>query len=416
MCFSRNRPARLTDNPQRNPSGSLAAMPHQLSDPAGSDPEGLFEGTPYRGIRRLAMGGMAEIVLVEHRQLERQFVAKLLHPRFTTNPQYLDRLRIEAQSLGGLEHPHIVTVTGFGNARDGRPFIVMEVLHGQTLGHELKERGALPALEAVKYACQTLSAIGAAHALGIVHRDLKPENLFLHEPQDGIRIVKVLDFGIARVLPGAPPQAPEPLSLPTDTGVVVGTPRYVSPEAASGQRVDQRGDLYAIGVVLYAMLAGRGPFDDLRTESKLLQAHAAMIPEPPSHYANEAISPALDRVVLKALEKNPDKRFQSAAEFAQAILTACHPSTDPSSSESAAETGASSPTELTPSMPAAQSAAGASIVANVTVDAELAKPPGDSPWRQLRRTLLATSLFLLIAVVIAFITTRVIAALQSTVH
>jgi len=143
--------------------------------------------------------------------------------------------------------------------------------------------------------------------------------LFLHQREDGLISLKVLDFGVARVLPDAPPEAPIPLSLPTQTGMVLGTPRFVSPEAAAGRPVDIRGDLYAVGLVLYQLVAGRGPFDHVRGVSEVLQAHTSQVPEPPSRYASGELPGELDRVVLKALSKRPKHRYQSAVEFDAAI-------------------------------------------------------------------------------------------------
>jgi serine/threonine protein kinase len=304
--------------------------------PAPADPlpatEDPFLGTPYRAVRRLAAGGMGEVFVILHRELGREFVAKLLHGRFAADGRLLDRMRIEAQALGRLDHPNIVSISGFGTARDGRPFLVMERLHGQTLAAELAARGRLPVHEAVAYARQLLMALSAAHTIGVVHRDIKPDNLFLVSPSSGVPFLKVLDFGVARVLPGYDEHAPQPLALPTDTGIVVGTPRFVSPEGATGAKVDQRADLYTAGLVLYTMLAGRGPFDHLRGEAELLTAHASVRPAPPSTVAGVPLPPALDGAVLHALAKRPEDRFQTAQEFIEALdyVTASLSAAEPS--------------------------------------------------------------------------------------
>jgi eukaryotic-like serine/threonine-protein kinase len=294
------------------PPGPTAAVPETEGDP--------FEGTPYRGVARLGAGGMGELHAVEHRELGREFVAKILHKHLAAEPRLVDRFRIEAQSLGRLSHPHIVSVVGFNATADGRPFLVFERLRGRSLSDELAERKRLPALEAVTYACQLLSALGAVHGLGVVHRDIKPDNLFICDRPDGTRYLKVLDFGVARVMPGASADAPVPLSLPTDTGVVIGTPRFVSPEGATGQRVDRRADVYAAALVLYVMLAGRGPFDHRESDALLLSAHASEEPEAPSAFTPEPISGDLDRIILKALRKNPDERFQDVEELSDALV------------------------------------------------------------------------------------------------
>jgi serine/threonine-protein kinase len=152
-----------------------------------------------------------------------------------------------------------------------------------------------------------------------VHRDIKPNNLFLHTEAKGARLLKVLDFGIARVLPNASRTAPLPLEIPTETGAVLGAPRFSSPEAAVGQRVDERADVYGAGLVLYAMLAGRDPFRHIQNEQMLLSAHAVEDPEPPSKFAREPIPPALDVAVLRALQKDPQQRYQSARDFEEEL-------------------------------------------------------------------------------------------------
>ncbi len=283
--------------------------------PPSVDPA-LFAGTPYRVISRIASGGMGEVFLVEHVELGRLFVAKVLHAELMSDPRIIDRMRVERQALGRLNHPHIVSVVDSAQLSDGRPFFVMERLRGNTLAEELQQRDKLPAYEAVQLTCQLLSALAASHAIGIVHRDVKPANLFLCATADGRpRLLKVLDFGVARVLPGAPTAAPLPLSLPTEMGVLMGTPRYTSPEAAAGSQVDARADVYAAALMLYVMLAGRGPFDHHRLPASLLAAHVRDEPEPPSRLASEPVPFPLDQAVLRGLRKLPQDRFQTADEF-----------------------------------------------------------------------------------------------------
>ncbi len=293
---------------------SLAHATHEAQAPTG-DP---FGGTPYRLRRQLSSGSVGEVFVVEHRELGSEFVAKLLHERLLTDPQLVDRVRVEAQALGKLYHPNIVSVLGYGLTRDRRPYLVTEHLRGQTLGARLK-LGALPPLDALVYACQILWALAAAHSIGIVHRDIKPENLFLVERPGAMPQLKVLDFSIARVLPGLSPEAPLPLVLPTDTGVIVGTPRYISPEAALGQHVDHRADIYGVGIVLYQMLTGHCPFDHAKGNTKMLVAHLTEEPKPPSWFANSPLVKEVDAVVLTALQKKPEHRFQSAKKFEVAL-------------------------------------------------------------------------------------------------
>ena len=292
----------------------LANADHHGGEPAlPTAHEDVFAGTPYRVLRRLGQGAMAEVFLVEHEEIGRQLVAKLLHRRFAGDAQVLDRVRVEARSLAQLHQPNIVQVTDFRLTRDGTPFLVMEHLLGRTLKEELQARGALSLLDTLDFVHQALSGLVAVHALGIVHRDIKPDNLFLSEEVDGSITLKVLDFGIARVLPGASPPGLQPLAVPTQTGAVIGTPRYLSPEAALGKRVDQRADLYSLALVFYEMVAGCGPFEHLKDD--FLTAHRVEGPAPPSHYAKRQLPAELDAAILRGLAKNPDDRYQTATEF-----------------------------------------------------------------------------------------------------
>jgi serine/threonine protein kinase len=294
---------------------AVDVMAEAVSEGAG-DP---FAGTQYRNLERLDAGGMGEVYLVEHRLLFRTFVAKMLHAELANYPQVVDRMRLEAQALGQLDHPNVVSATGFGTSADGRPFLVLEHLKGRTLREELAERGALPPEEAIGHTLALLDGLRAAHALGIVHRDIKPDNLFLAKGPGGERVLKILDFGIARVLPTAPATAPRPLALPTESGAVIGTPRFLSPEGAVGARVDTRADLYAAALMLYTMVAGRGPFDHVSVGMELLKAHVSEAPARASYYAPAPLPPGLDELLLTALAKDPASRFQTAETLSAAL-------------------------------------------------------------------------------------------------
>ncbi|WP_438015948.1 serine/threonine-protein kinase [Sorangium sp. So ce315] len=278
----------------------------------------LLFGTPYRPVRRLGRGGMGEVIEAAHVGLDKPVVVKLLHRDLNREPRLVERMRVEAQSLARLAHPNLVTVTDFGRTAEGRTFLVMERLHGRTMREELAARGALPALEALDLVMQALAGLAAAHGAGIVHRDVKLENLFVCDADaQGRRAVKVLDFGIAKVVaPGGDGRAPAPSLYQTEEGVLVGTPRYLSPEQACGLAVDARTDVYAAGVVLYTLVAGRGPFEHVGPIHELLRAHASEIPAPPSCHAPRPVPPELDRAVMRALEKRPELRFPDAAAFA----------------------------------------------------------------------------------------------------
>jgi len=294
----------------------MALTQGTAADFSGYDP---FEGTAYRVVRRLRAGGMGELYLVEHRGTGRQVVAKLLHPRLATDGRLAERLRIEAQAAAQINHHNVVKVIGIDRTKSAQLFIVMEYLQGRTLAEQMAAEGVPHVFEAVAFACQLLSALQATHAKGLVHRDIKPDNVFIVQPPEGPRYLKLLDFGVARVMPGSTAVDPLPQGFETRTGVVVGTPRFVSPEGAMGQPVDPRADLYSAGLVLYIMLAGRGPFDHFEGDHLVLTAHAAEDPEPPSRLATEPVPPELDRAVLKALAKDPEQRFQTAQEFCDVL-------------------------------------------------------------------------------------------------
>jgi len=277
-----------------------------------------FEGTPYRMVSLLGSGAMAEVYVVEHRTLYTKYAAKLLRAAHVSDKRTVDRMRLEADALAKIEHENVVALHGFCENRQGIPFIVMELLLGQTLLEYLRAKRVMSIRNALVCAVDLLNGLDAVHRLGIVHRDLKPSNLFLHELKDGIPVLKLLDFGAARVIPGISEDAPPPLALPTRTGTSVGTPRFMSPEASAGGCVDVRSDIYAAANVIYFMLTGRGPFDD-EDPAQLAGARLTKPPPPPSRFAEEWLHPALEGAVLKGLASDPDQRFQTANEFSLAI-------------------------------------------------------------------------------------------------
>jgi serine/threonine-protein kinase len=279
---------------------------------------GLFDGTDYRLVAPLARGSMGHLYLVEHRTTGCQWVAKVVHEALATDPQLVDRVRIEAESLSHLRHPNVVAVIDHGTTADQRPFIVMEHLRGNDLAREIASGRVFTLEEILDLADQALAGIEAAHNLGIIHRDLKPENLFMHE-HNGERILKVLDFSVARIVPGVTPQTPSPLAYSTGMGLIVGTPKYLSPEGAAGLRVDYRADLYSMGLVVYEMLAGRGPYGEDLSDSEMIAMRLTHPPKPPSYFAPRPIASQLDEVVLKALQLSANQRHQTAGEFRRAL-------------------------------------------------------------------------------------------------
>jgi serine/threonine-protein kinase len=288
----------------------------------------LLDGTNFRAIARLGSGSMGEVIEAEHITLKRRVVVKLLLPAFAEDAGMADRLRLEAQaaaSLGG--HPNIVEVLDFGKTPAGRPYLVMERLQGRTLREELRARGAWPVAEAIGLARQLLHGLAAAHGAGLIHRDIKPDNLFLcARGADGQRRLKILDFGIVKVAAG---RGPAPLELPTSEGMAIGTPRFIAPEQAQGRQVDSRADLYAAGCVLFWLLTGRDPFQHRIGLFPLIHAHVNEPPRPPSAVARQPISAALDRLVLRALAKQPDDRFSNAEAMTAALDALSRTATPP---------------------------------------------------------------------------------------
>jgi serine/threonine-protein kinase len=265
------------------------------------EPDTIIDGR-YRVLKRLGSGGMADVYLVEDQQLGRRVALKLLYRRFAEDEQFVERFRREASSAAGLQHPNIVAIYDRGEW-DGTYYIAMEYLEGKTLKQLVREHGPMPPEAAIGVAIQILRAARFAHKRGIVHRDLKPHNVMLDEEGRA----KVTDFGIARA--GA--------SDMTETGSIMGTAHYLSPEQAQGQPVDARADIYSIGVVLYELLTGRVPFDAESAVTIALK-HVSEPPVPPSEL-NPAVSPGLESVVLRAMEKDPRARFADADEFIAAL-------------------------------------------------------------------------------------------------
>jgi serine/threonine-protein kinase len=270
-------------------------------------------------LRRLAEGATAEVYEAMHIGLGKTVVVKLLKPELSTEPRALERMRFEAQTLALLSHVNIPVVSDCGLTACGRPFFVMERLEGHTLLVELRRRGCLPVPEAVALVQQLCTGLGAAHALGIIHRDVKLENLLLSDP-DGRRTLKILDFGIAKLLPDADPSGtPAPPAIPSQEGVLLGTPQFLSPEQVMCRAVDTRTDVYGAATVLYELIVGRSPFAHRTDLVALLEAHVSELPRPPSSLAPQSVEPAIDDVILCALAKRPEDRYASVAELSAAL-------------------------------------------------------------------------------------------------
>ena len=274
-------------------------------------PTGTMVDGRYRIVNRIGSGGMADVYCAEDTQLGRKVALKLLYRRFAEDDEFVERFRREASAAAGLQHPNVVQVYDRG-AWDGTWYIAMEFLDGRSLKELVRERGPRAPEEAIDLVVQVLKAARFAHKRGVVHRDIKPHNVII----DSEGRAKVTDFGIARA--GA--------SDMTETGSIIGTAQYLSPEQAQGHPVDARSDLYSIGVLLYELLTGRVPFEADSAVTIALK-HVQETPVPPSH-VNPAVSAELEDVTLRALSKDPAQRYQDADEFIAALEDARHGSTE----------------------------------------------------------------------------------------
>ena len=287
----------------------------------------------YRVTAFLGEGGAGEIYAAEHELIGRKAAVKFLRPEASREKGTISRFIEEARAVNGIRHPNIVDITDFGEIED-RHYLIMELLEGETVADRLERKGAFSELDAADIGQQVASALAAAHEAGFVHRDIKPENLFLTSHPDRPRFVKVLDFGIAKLLKagggGATPRHTAP-------GSVVGTPIYMSPEQCLGkENTDGRSDIYSLGVVLYEMILGDPPFDD-PVLGKLIMAHCRREPRPPKEL-NDKISGLMNRTILQALQKKPEDRFQTADELRKRLrVLALQEGTSAGEAEEAAE-------------------------------------------------------------------------------
>src|SRR5450432_2050684 len=317
--------------PSRGPQGSLAAVNPRVCPTCGARYPADFrvcprDATPledapddedpivgqlldgsYEILRVIGEGGMGRVYEARHTRLHtKRFAVKLLHHELARQPEVVTRFQREAEAASVLTHPNVVGVYDVNTSADGRPYIVAEMLEGEELGNYLERLGKLPVVEAVHIVRQVCRALGAAHAHGIVHRDVKPENVFLAGPS---ATVKVLDFGISKVA--------ENSDGLTKTGTVMGTPDYMAPEQARGDRVDARADIYAVGAILYRALTGRKPFDGVDPMA-ILTAVLTQEPERPATL-EPRIPLSLELIVQRTMAKSPAERFQTMEALEQAL-------------------------------------------------------------------------------------------------
>ncbi len=265
--------------------------------------------------RRLGVGGMGEVWIAHHRTLRQDVALKVLRPELGSSDQAVARFEREVMATTRLTHPNTIRVMDHGVTDDGLWYYAMELLAGCDLGQLIRDEGAQPPERVIRLVRQACGSLAEAHAMGFVHRDIKPANLFLASLGGVEDVVKVLDFGIAKVSRDL-----EDTRLTRDDAVA-GTPLYVAPEAIRGDEVDARSDVYSLGCVMYTLLAGREPFEGSQTITLLMQ-HVNLEPEPPSAKRGSALPADLEAVVMRCLAKDPAGRFADAAALEQA-LTAC---------------------------------------------------------------------------------------------
>ena len=264
---------------------------------------------------RLGAGGMGAVYRARHLSMERPVAIKFLHQRLVEDEAARIRFQTEARAAVKLRHTNAVSVTDFGQTAEGSFYIVMELLEGRTLREILTREAPLETARAISLMLQASAAVAAAHEAGIIHRDLKPSNILVTQSADQPAVVKVLDFCIATFTPD---DDDDDMTTLNQTNSVIGTPRYMSPEQYNGQDLTPAADVYSLGVILYEMLSGMVPFSG-STPAEIAQKHANDSPHSPREVV-AAIPADVERIVLKALEKQPADRFANAAEFHQELL------------------------------------------------------------------------------------------------
>jgi serine/threonine-protein kinase len=292
-----------------------------MSEPYQDPLVGRLVANRYRVLKPLGEGGMGQVYLAEHEAIEKKVALKVLRPEYSRKEDIVTRFQQEAISASRIKHPNVLDVFDFGKLESGEAFLAMEFLEGRDLSDELAKVGMIDPQRGTLIALQVCRALAAAHSRGVVHRDMKPENVFLQRTADGEEMVKIVDFGIAQLrTTEEAAKTQQTRRRLTKTGMIFGTPEYMSPEQAAGRPTDLRVDVYAVGVILYEMFTGAVPF----TGESFMQVLARTLndPPPPMRKMNGflAISPELEAVVEKALAKEPEDRFETMGLFIAALL------------------------------------------------------------------------------------------------
>ncbi|HMV33518.1 MAG TPA: serine/threonine-protein kinase, partial [Gemmatimonadales bacterium] len=281
---------------------------------AAGDLLGQVIAERYHITKKLGEGGMGQVYLAEHVKMGRRCAIKIMMPGTMSDPDAISRFNREAANASRISHPNVCAIYDFGETPDGLIYLAMEFIEGKSLSGLMEDAGTLPLARAAAIVTQTAEALQVAHDLGIVHRDLKPDNIMVITARDK-DTVKVVDFGIAKAIGGDDGKAQKV----TKTGFVVGTPEYMSPEQLAGDAVDGRSDLYSLGLVFYKMLTGASPFPaDSQQETMIKRLTDDPLPlavaRPDVRFPAE-----VQRVIDRALARNPDQRYRAAGEFAREV-------------------------------------------------------------------------------------------------
>jgi eukaryotic-like serine/threonine-protein kinase len=363
--------------------------------------EGETIAGKYRIDRVIGVGGMGMVMAAHHLELDDRVAIKFLLPETAASTEAVERFAREARAAVKIKNEHVARIADVGKLEDGTPYMVMEYLEGSDLAAWLIQHGPLPAEQAVEFVLHAGEAIAEAHSLGIVHRDLKPSNLFVTQRADGALSIKVLDFGISKTVSLGRSGA----SM-TRTAVMVGSPMYMSPQQIRSARdVDAQGDIWALGVILYELIAGVPPFDG----ENLAELVNRIISEaPPSiHNYRPEVSQALEQVILRCLARDLDQRFASIAELADALL----PFAPRRALASVERISGVRPAKHTVSLPLPLVSP---VVAPPVTEPPVVEPELQASWRQTTRSRTRTRLFLgaacllvaALALVVAFGGTR----------
>ncbi len=286
----------------------------KIADPGESSLIGRTFNDKYRIVSELGSGSMGTVYLGEHIGLKKRVAVKVLHKDLQVGDESLRRFQREGIAAGQFNHPNAIQIFDFDESKTGVFYLAMEFVEGRTLKELIRTEGKLPPAEAADLARQILAVLAEAHRQGIVHRDLKPENIMVVDSATGERTIKVLDFGLSKLL-----DQPIEASMQTQIGRILGTPLYMSPEQCTGDDVDHRSDIYSVGLILYEMLTGEPPFTG-ETVGEILRKHTQQpAPSMGDTHARLDVPADLDEIVLKALEKDRETRFQSASQMIEEL-------------------------------------------------------------------------------------------------